>query len=578
MTLAAATAMAQSNNIPQVQHVIVIVQENRTPTNLFQQDSTLINNGAHIVSQSAAPDVCAGTAITLQPAPLYTCWDPLHSHASWTSMWHNGRMNGACNIKMDCGNGPCPGNCTDGNLCYDYQTSGFEYCSYTYVENTIWNNSAPYDRILQPYFQIAETYGFANYMFQTNQGPSFPAHQFLLSGTSAPVSYDQNDGCLAYTTPCYEWFASENDVAPNNTWGCPATSDNIWQIDTNGLEYQYQNGNGIYNNGIPCYNHNTLAFLLDNATPNKVTWKYYARTAGDLWTAPNSISAICDPVVNGACTGSDWKNNVAPVLPNQGTYDSAPILDDIENCKLQQVSWVIPDGNWSDHADNGKSYGDGGPPWVAAIVNAIGNSKSNICGIDYWGYQTPQGETAEPTVILVTWDDWGGYYDDVIPPDCPGPGQCSGYFGNGNTGNGQQYVYGFRVPLLVVSAYAKQSYISGTNVGSNPNCTTQPSYCHDFGSVLDFIEYAFGSGGSPLGAPYGIAQNQYWPYADYFVMDTYPPSYPYSLWDFFSFGASPNSFSTILGAKYGEECFHNPKQQGCFQGTYPMDPDNDANE
>ena len=43
--------------------------------------------------------------------------------------------------------------------------------------------------ILDPYFQLAEQYGFANYMFQTNQGPSYSAHQFLFSGTAAPIAY-----------------------------------------------------------------------------------------------------------------------------------------------------------------------------------------------------------------------------------------------------------------------------------------------------------------------------------------------------------------------------------------------------
>ena len=267
-----------------------------------------------------------------------------------------------------------------------------------------------------------------------------------------------------------------------------------------------------------------------------------------------------------------WQQHVGNFLPDQNNYDSAPILDDIENCKLPQVSWVIPDGNWSDHAGPGNSPGDGGPSWVAAIVNAVGNNGYNGCTdavngkqVSYW----------DDTVILVTWDDWGGYYDDVIPPDCPGPGQCSGY----SNGTGGQYVYGFRVPLLVVSAYANQEYISGTNVGSQPNCAQVT--CHDFGSILNFIEYAFGTGGYPLGGQYGygIGQTASWPYADYFAMDYTPnQQYSYSLSDFFDFGGNPNSFSNILGAKYPEYCFKQPNQTGCFPGTYPMDPDNDANE
>jgi phospholipase C len=106
-------------------------------------------------------------------------------------------------------------------------------------------------------------------------------------------------------------------------------------------------------------------------------------------------------------------------------------------------------------------------------------------------------------VILVTWDDWGGYYDHVPPLDC-GPGQNCGY----PNGTGTQYVYGFRVPLMAISAYAVQTaqppaqytgYVSNTP--------------HDFGSILNFIEWTFGTGGTFLGGQYGISGYKAWPLA-----------------------------------------------------------------
>ena len=104
------------------------------------------------------------------------------------------------------------------------------------------------------------------------------------------------------------------------------------------------------------------------------------------------------------------------------------------------MSWVIPSGRASDHpaANEGE-----GPSWVAAIVNAVGGSQ-------YW----------QNTVVFITWDDWGGFYDHVAPPIY------------------NSYEYGFRVPLIVVSAYAKQGYVSHVT--------------HDFGSILRFIEKQFG--------------------------------------------------------------------------------------
>ena len=73
-------------------------------------------------------------------------------------------------------------------------------------------------------------------------------------------------------------------------------------------------------------------------------------------------------------------------------------------------------------------------------------------------------------------------------------------------------MYGFRVPLLVISAYAKPGYISGGGVYP-PSCAPPNYYCHDFGSILNFIEYVFGLG--------QIGDVNY-PYADHYVMDTTP--------------------------------------------------------
>ena len=119
------------------------------------------------------------------------------------------------------------------------------------------------------------------------------------------------------------------------------------------------------------------------------------------------------------------------------------VLQDIANAQLPQVSWIIPDGTDSDHAFS--NNGDG-PSWVASIVNAIGNSP-------YWSN----------TAIIITWDDWGGWYDHVAPEVV-----------NDGVSWGSGYVYGFRVPLIVISPYAKAKYISHTT--------------HDFGSILKFIE------------------------------------------------------------------------------------------
>jgi hypothetical protein len=195
-----------------------------------------------------------------------------------------------------------------------------------------------------------------------------------------------------------------------------------------------------------------------------------------------------------------------------------------------------------------------GPSWVAAIVNAVG-------GVDDSGHPLPHhcADKGVPywqdAVILITWDDWGGLFDDVNPPDCPAPGPlCSGY----SNGTGGSYVYGFRVPLLVVSAYAKTGYVSGPV--NNPHCLGT-HYCHDFGSILNFIEHTFGL---------PSINGDVYKYADSLVMDTGIASY--SLSDFFE--TQFHNFTWIQGAKYPDACFFNPKS--CKVMTWPSDPDNDA--
>jgi len=169
------------------------------------------------------------------------------------------------------------------------------------------------------------------------------------------------------------------------------------------------------------------------------------------------------------------------------------------------VSWVIPSGQASDHA--GSTVGTLGPSWVASIVNAIGNSS-------YWAN----------TAIFITWDDWGGWYDHVPPKQVLVGTNCAQW--------GCGYVYGFRVPLIVVSPYAKAQYISTT------------PYNHDFGSILKFIEATF----SLPSLNYADAA------ADDFS-------------DCFDFNQAPLQFQTIPSAQ-NAQYFLNDK-------TPPTDPDDD---
>lgn len=369
-----------------IQHVVVVVQENRSPDNLFH-DPVLIARGADIASSGLTS---LGARVPLQPVPLGVNYDLGHLHSAFVTMYDHGRMDGGDKIPV-----VCTSTCPPPNAALRYVR--------------------PSD--VGPYFQVAEQYTFGDRMFQTNEGPSFPAHQFLISGTSAP-------------TPDSHFFVAENT---NNFFigGCNAPPGTLTLlIDPNGREDVAT---------YPCFEHRTL---IDELDAQGLSWRYYAPSPSHIWTAPNAIRHLCQPAMeNGqpVCTGEDWKNVIIP--PKR-------FLTDIKDKKLAAVTWVIPIGQSSDHAGSPRT--NSGPSWVASVVNAVGQSQ-------FWSN----------TAIFVTWDDWGGWYDHVPPPKVIDDGKS---WGSG-------YVYGFRVPLIVISPYAKPGYISHVN--------------HDFGSILKFVEEVF---------------------------------------------------------------------------------------
>ena len=397
--------------VPGFQHVVIIFQENRTPDNLFQglcaapfgsadRCSATPKAGQYNIQTEDWLDQHSTTGVT-QPetVALANQYDLSHAHSAFVAQCDVDKLTGAC--KMDgAGDVNCSGTCLEAKP------------QFRYVDNS--------NGVVTPYLQLATQYGFANYMFQTNQGPSFPAHQFIFGGTSAPSAQDDANGV----------FAAENTSGAGAA-GCIAEAGTtVALIDPTG-----EHGK-IY----PCFEHVTMADLLSSDK----TWRYYAPSAGSIWTAPNAIDHICQSTgPGGKCAGSGWAANV--------DLKPADVLTDIASCRLRNISWVIPTGFNSDHAN---ANDGGGPSWVASIVNEIGHSTACDGGEGYW----------KNTAIVITWDDWGGWYDHERPTLLKAP--------QGD------YQYGFRVPLIFVSAYTPAGYINN-----------EP---HDFGSILRFLEQNFG--------------------------------------------------------------------------------------
>ncbi|MBV8332414.1 MAG: hypothetical protein JO192_06720 [Candidatus Eremiobacteraeota bacterium] len=357
-----------------IEYVVIIYQENRTPDNLFQGLP-----GADVQSWGLTH---TGGKVQLVPVSESAPYDLDHEHAGFTTEYDAGKMDGfdreftiGCKVASQC---PPPNR-----------------RAYAYVPR----------KEAQPYFDMAEQYGFGDRMFQTNQGPSFPSHQYIISGTSTI----RNGSALR---------AASNANAPNGhpTGGCDSPKGSLVHlIDAAG---------NMNRTMFPCFERLTLMDLLD---AKHVAWHYYQFAyAPNLWAAPDAVYHIHEE----------------PHFKTEVAAPSTRVLSDILNGDLEPVTWVTPDVDDSDHA----LITDGsGPSWVTSIVNAVGLSP-------YWKH----------TAIFITWDDWGGWYDHVKPPVY------------------NSYELGFRVPLIVISPYAKRGYVSHAQ--------------HEFGSILKFTEETFGLG------------------------------------------------------------------------------------
>ncbi len=207
------------------------------------------------------------------------------------------------------------------------------------------------------------------------------------------------------------------DYPVSGTWGCDGgPQDTIWTItQQRALNAKIQ----------VCFDNTTLGDELDKAG---ISWAYYTSqydyALGGIWNAYQAIKHIR--------YGPDWKKNV--ITPQTRFFK------DVSNGKLPAVSWVTPVCKNSDH---GTCDTNNGPHWVASLVNAVGESQ-------YW----------DSTAIFIFWDDYGGWYDHVAPPFVDYDG------------------LGIRVPLIVVSPYAKQGWVSHVQ--------------YEHGSIVKFVEDQFG--------------------------------------------------------------------------------------
>lgn len=397
---------------PKIQHVVIVIMENRTLDNLFQGFP-----GAD--TQNHCWD--HGKYVPLQPVHMWDAGALGHDHANFIADYDNGKLDGFATATPSVG-----------------ETA----CGYVYPDETA------------TYWQLAKQYVLADHMFQSNQGPSFGAHQMLIAG--------QDGNTLS--NPYLPLTATTVDFPDARPWGCDGPANESIQVWTAAAPI-----NGV-RASVPCFDYTTLGDLMDAA---HVSWRYYSRANGadedaiSIWSAYDAIRHIR--------YGPDWQTNI--ITPN------TQFFTDVENGQMANLSWITPAGSYSDHPGYGNATMAPGEDFVADIVNTVGRSQ-------YW----------DSTAIFVVWDDWGGWFDHVPPP----PG------------------LGFRVPLLVISPWAKRGYVLHNHA--------------EFGSILRFVEEQFGL---PL-----------------LGTDTHDALAPGDLWDAFDYTRTPGAFVAFPSA-HGIDYFAN---------------------
>jgi phospholipase C len=263
---------------------------------------------------------------------------------------------------------------------------------------------------LPNYWALASHFLLSDNTFSSLEGPSFPNHLFSVAAASGP---DLDDSVIG------------NPTNNGGNWGCDAATATTVQL------YDGRNA-------FPCFNGKAIprfTNLTDQMNAARVSWKYYAPQKGQSGYLWNTMSAFPQ---DGTGTTND-------VPTEQFATDAAA-------GRLPQFSWLIAPGQYSEHPSASTLPTENmcqGENWTVQQINAVEN-----------------GPDWASTAIILTWDDFGGFYDHVAPQQVDALG------------------YGFRVPLLVISPYAHAS--------DNP---AHPNISHDryeFSSVLRLAEEVFG--------------------------------------------------------------------------------------
>jgi phospholipase C len=233
------------------------------------------------------------------------------------------------------------------------------------------------------YWRLASSYVLQDRMFASNLGWSLPMHEALVSGWAA--------ACTSPTDPLSCHTSLTGHTAPARTFNGPRYpwTDITYLLRKHGVSWGYYVSPGFQpdcaNDAMDC------AFVPQNfSTPS-------------IW---NPLARFGDVVAGGQ---------------SKNIQDSKRFFRQARAGTLPDVSWVIPDYAHSDHPPASIAHGQ---EWVTRVVNAVMRSPD-------W----------KSSAIFLAWDEWGGFYDHVVPPVVQGQS------------------YGIRVPGIMISPWARQGMI-----------------------------------------------------------------------------------------------------------------------
>ena len=379
--LAAATPAPPSpgDGIHKIAHVVIIMQENRSFDSYF---------GTYPGADGIAMN--DGVPVECMPSlPGRPCVRPYHdvndentggphsAHAA-DAVIDGGKMDGFIRVMENlAGPGGCP---TDIPTC---SVKGHEEMVMGYHT----------EAELPVYWAYARNFVLQDHMFAPVRSWSLPLHVYMVSEWAAKCKKPDDPMSCTSDRRYVDDDEKPHDIMPRKYW-IPARPSSPWT---------------------------DLTYLLH---AHGVSWAYYVMDGFEPDCDGDQVSCNLKP--QSARTPSIWNPLPAFVDVRQdgqlgNIKDTTLFFRDVANGALPSVVWLAPSNRYSEHPPGLVSTGQA---YVAGIVNAIARSK-------YW----------DSTAIFLSWDDWGGFYDHVAPPDVNTMG------------------YGLRVPGLVISAYARKGYV-----------------------------------------------------------------------------------------------------------------------